>query len=332
MIKSTSKYAETTYYKDNICVLSDVMNSMRISGSILINEEYAPPWRIEVPNAERLQKILKLDSDVQAVAFHFVKRGYLEITPQVGLPFIIEAGEMAICFGGITHQLSQNSDQQAIPVESLLTGGHNPFKPDERNKARSTSILCGVFMMRNMALNPLATSLPAILHVSALPRKGHHNLSEILNWISTEAEQTTQCTFVIERLLELLYAEVLRAHLENSLLESGWLYGIKDPIVGRAISMIHSRPGDLWSVKRLAQVVAMSPSRFAARFTAALGDSPMAYVTKWRMNVAGRLLGESKLGVGEIAANVGYENVAAFTRTFKRHLGVPPAVWRSRQR
>jgi len=94
--------------------------------------------------------------------------------------------------------------------------------------------------------------------------------------------------------------------------------------------MIHSQPGEYWSVKRLAQGVAMSPSRFAARFSAALTDSPMAYVTKWRMNVAGRLLAESSQGIGEIAATVGYENAASFTRTFKRYLGVSPAVWRSR--
>lgn len=129
--------------------------------------------------------------------------------------------------------------------------------------------------------------------------------------------------------LELLCAEVLRTLLENSTAESGWFSGLKDPVVGRAVSIIHSRPGELWTVDRLAQGVAMSPSRFAARFTAALGDSPMAHVTKWRMNVAGRLLTETKQGVQEIAGDVGYESVAAFTRAFKRYLGVPPATWRS---
>jgi transcriptional regulator GlxA family with amidase domain len=122
----------------------------------------------------------------------------------------------------------------------------------------------------------------------------------------------------------LLCAEALRAHLEANSPESGWLSGIKDPVIGRAISMIHARLGEDWSVKRLAQGVAMSPSRFTARFSAALGDSPMAYVTKWRMNAAGRLLTESRLGIGEIAADVGYENVAAFTDIwgFRQRLGV----------
>ena len=96
--------------------------------------------------------------------------------------------------------------------------------------------------------------------------------------------------------------------------------------------MIHSQPGESWSVERLAQGVVMSPSRFAARFAAALGESPMAYVAKWRMNVAGRLLDGTQRGTSEIAAEVGYESLAAFNRAFKRHVGVPPAAWRARER
>lgn len=331
MIKTTLNNAETTLYEDNSCALSNVLNTMRISGSMLINEEYAPPWGVAIPDANKLQKLLKQSNDVRVVAFHFVKRGHIEITPEGGEPLIIEAGEMVICFGGAAHTLSQGDVNQALPVETLLAGGANPFQPNTANKVRTTSLMCGVFMLRNVSLNPLFSALPAMLHVSALQASKLHNLSGVLNWINREAEQVTQCTFVIERLLELLCAEVLRAHLEAASAESSWFFGLRDPIVGRAITLIHAKPGDDWSVKRLAQGVTMSPSRFAARFAVALGESPMAYVTKWRMNVAGRLLDESKQGVGEIAADVGYENVAAFSRTFKRHLGVSPAAWRQRQ-
>jgi transcriptional regulator GlxA family with amidase domain len=146
-----------------------------------------------------------------------------------------------------------------------------------------------------------------------------------------EIDQSTQCTFVVERLLELLCAEIMRAQLESKAIDSGWFSAVNDPVIGRALSLIHAQPGDVWSVNRLADGVAMSPSRFAARFTTALGDSPMAYVTKWRMNVAGRMLGDSQQRIEEIATAVGYENVAAFSRTFKRHLGIPPAAWRVRQ-
>lgn len=331
MPENTKEYAETTESTDCFDPLSDALRAMRISGSVLINEAYAPPWGVIVPSAARLQTLMKLGNGVRVVAFHFVKKGYIEVRPEGCNSIIVEAGEMAICFGGLPHCVSQGMEYQAVAAESLLSGGTNPFQPDTGNKARSTSLLCGVFMLRNVELNPLFSSLPKVLHISAKRAGNIHNLPGVLSWMAQEAEQMTPgSTYVVERLLELLCAEALRAYLETALLQSGWLFGIKDPVVGRAIAKIHSRPGDDWSVQRLAQGVAMSPSRFAARFSAALGDSPMAYVTKWRMNVAGRLLDDSQQSISEIAADMGYENVAAFTRSFKRHLGVTPAAWRLR--
>lgn len=331
MIETTLNHAETTNNNVNKCVISDVLKSMRINGSLLINESYVPPWGVTIPIADKLRSLLNLASDVQVVAFHYVKRGFIEVVPEAGEAIMVEAGDMAICFGGIAHQISQNLDKQAISVESILVGGNNPFAPNDKHIARSTSLMCGVFMMQNLALNPLFLSLPKILHVSTTKSGTPNNLTNILGWIGREIEQTTKCTYVIDRLLELLCAEIMRTHLESATVDSGWFYAVKDPVIGRAVSMIHAQPGDDWSVNRLADGVAMSPSRFAARFTAALGDSPMAYVTKWRMNIAGRLLGESQHRIEEIAAKVGYENVAAFSRSFKRHLGVSPAVWRSLQ-
>jgi AraC-like DNA-binding protein len=332
MLKNTEYNAETT---DNINydALSDVLSSLRVSGSILLNEDYAAPWAVTLPNAERLRTALKVSIGAHVIAFHFVKRGYIEITPDNEQPITIEAGEMAICFGGAAHRVSQGTDSKTISAETLLTGSNNPFQPDEKHRIRSTSLMCGVFMMHNVKLNPLFASLPPLFHISVLRPGNLHNLPEVLNWITRETEQMKPgSNYVIDRLLELLCVEILRSHIETiATSKSGWLAGVKDPVVGKAISMIHSRPGDSWSVKRLAQGVAMSPSRFAARFSAALGDSPMAYVTKWRMNVAGRLLDETRQGIGEIAADVGYDNVAAFARGFKRHLGVPPGAWRARQ-
>lgn len=331
MTEKTLNYAETT---DSVGVfepLSDALSAMRISGSVLIDEDYAPPWGVDIPNAGRLRTVMKLGNGIRVVAFHFVKRGYIEVTAEGCDPVTVAAGEMLICFGGLPHRVSQGAAAKTVSAEALLTGGINPFQPDAGNMARGTSLMCGVFMLRHVELNPLFSSLPTLLHASAKRAGAIHNLPGVLAWMAQEAEQRTPgSAYVVERLLELLCAEALRAHLETASLQSGWLFGIKDPVVGRAIAMIHSRPGENWSVKRLAQGVAMSPSRFAARFSAAIGDSPMAYVTKWRMNVAGRLLDESGLGISEIAADVGYENVAAFSRTFKRHVGMPPAAWRVR--
>lgn len=333
MLKSTENNAETTLNAHTYDVLSDVLGSLRICGSILLNEDYAAPWAVSIPGADKLGNLLKLGNDVRAVAFHFVKRGYIEITPDAGEPITLEAGEIAICFGGCAHQLSQGSGATVVPVEKFLAGAQNPFQPDEKLRVRSTSLMCGVFMLHNVELNPLLASLPPLLHASTIRPDSLSNLSGVMERMALETEQKSfGSTYVIERLLELLCAEALRSYLDNHPPSaSGWLSGLKDPIVSRAIAMIHAKPGNRWSVDRLASEVAMSPSRFAARFSAAIGDSPMAYVAKWRMHIAGRLLNDTRQGVGEIAADVGYDNAAAFNRAFKKHLGLPPAAWRSRQ-
>jgi AraC-like DNA-binding protein len=331
MLKTTNKYAETSDYRINVDVFSEVLNALQVNGSVLVCEDYLSPWGISIPKAETLKKLLNLNAGQAVIPFHYVKRGYLDITLEDGKTYTLESGDMAICFAGHAHKLAQGNVKKWLSVESLLAGGVNPFQPDFKDKARSASLLCGVFMMRNIECNPLFSSLPSFLHLSAENIIKLNNLPAVLQWMSREVEQKILGNrYVIERLLEILCAEVCRSHLEATS-NSGWFAALKDPMVGRALAMMHSQPDIVWTVNRLANDLAISPSRFAARFTLATGESPMAYLTQWRMNLAGRLLKESQLSISEVAARVSYENVAAFTRTFKRHLGLPPASWRVKQ-
>ncbi len=334
MLKTTESFAETTNIDSQSDCFSDLLRSMRISGSLLLKEEYATPWAISVPSADRLGALLQVSAGLRVVAFHLVERGHVQITLQNGREAVLEAGEIAICFAGTAHLISQGSNPRIVPVETFLTGGGNAFQPTEKNRARSASLLCGVFLLHDTHLNPLFAALPPLLHASVSRSHDAYNLSGVAGLMAQEMNQKSfGNAYVVERLLELLCAEAIRSHIETiHHKEVGWFTGLKDPTVGRAIAMIHARPGEHWSVRRLAQGVAMSPSRFAARFAAALGDSPMVYLTKWRMNVASRLLASTQRGVSVIAAEVGYESLAAFNRAFKRHVGVTPAAWRTRKR
>lgn len=332
MLKTTEKYAETIKLKGNIDALSGALRALRISGSILLKEEYAPPWAIAIPDSEALGAALKLGRGVRAIDFHFVRRGHIEITQENGQRTLVEAGEMAICFGGKPHWISQGDTTNSISVSTLLKGEPHDFQPNAENRARSASLICGVFMMQDVQLNPLYASLPPVMHLSRTPSTAGYDIAQIMDRIAQEIEQRPLgSSYMVERLLELLCMESLRAHIASAPSSgSGWFNGLKDPVVGRAISMIHANPSADWSVERLAQGVTMSPSRFAARFTVAVGESPISYVAKWRMNVAGRLLDNTQDRIGKIATEVGYENAAAFNRAFKKHLGMPPAAWRNR--
>ena len=312
--------------------LSDVLQAMRISGSTLLNDDYVSPWAIAIPEAMQIAPLLAVKPGVRVVVFHLVKRGYIEIKRFQEKPIIVEAGEIAIGFDGTAHHISQGDQPKVVPVEHLLAGGENIFAPSHRSQMRYTSLTCGVFLLHDIELNPLFASLPSWLHLSTRSAQGVHNFPLVAEIMAQEVDRTLMGkSYVIDRLLELLCAEAIRSHMAlESNQATSWLAGLKDPIVGSAIALIHAHPGYDWTVQRLAEGVAMSPSRFAARFVAAIGESPMAYVAKWRMNLASRLLTQTQQGISEIAVTIGYESLPAFNRAFKKHLGLPPAAWRSR--
>lgn len=333
MLRNTDSFAETTNITAPSDVLSDALRSLRIRGSLLLKEDYAPPWAVSIPREADLAALLGILPDTRVAAFHLVRRGHIELKLSNGNEAIVQAGEMAVCFAGDAHQLSQGTNPRVLSFEAIRTGSGNVFRPDTTNRDRSTSLVCGIFLLRDTVLNPLIATLPPLLHTVVSRPGGLPTLSGVADLLVQEVNrQALGSRYAVERLLELLCAEAIRSHAEATEPAVGWLRGLRDPIVGRAITLIHSQPGENWSVQRLAQHVAISPSRFAARFTSTLGESPMAYVTKWRMHVATDLLHDGRRSIEQIAATVGYESLAAFSRTFKRHLGLPPAAWRSSRR
>jgi AraC-like DNA-binding protein len=333
MPKTTDCFAETTAIDASGDILSDTLRSLRISGSVLLREAYASPWGVAIPNAERLAALLGARSKARAVAFHLVESGHCEIKLERGASAVIEAGEMAVCFAGTAHRLTQGANPKILSAETLLAGGANPRRPAAAGRVRGASLLCGVFLLHDTFLNPLFSALPPLLRTSVSQPGEFHNLSGVARLMAQEIDRKSLGGgYIVERLLEALCAEAIRAHIETTPHQgASWASAIKDPVVGRAVAAIHAQPGADWSVTRLAQAVAMSPSRFAARFAATLGNSPMVYVTQWRMNVACRLLAGTRQGVEQVAAAVGYDSPAAFNRAFKKHVGLPPAAWRIRE-
>ncbi|MCU7833668.1 MAG: AraC family transcriptional regulator [gamma proteobacterium symbiont of Taylorina sp.] len=175
------------------------------------------------------------------------------------------------------------------------------------------------------------STLPQVLKLKVNDPNEFPSLYGVINQITQEFKhQTVGSSYVIERYLEILCAEIIRAHKETlSEQATGWLSALKDPIIGKAIEAIHLEPKFDWTVKKLASRVSMSPSRFAARFVSCVGDSPMIYITKWRMFIACRELKNDQANINDIANNMGYESLASFSRAFKRHIGVSPGIWRT---
>lgn len=341
MPKNNISFTKPTNNSSLEDALSQVLNAMRVSGSLLLKETYKSPWAVEVPDSNALNKLFEMNNNTRIAAFHLVEQGHINIKQENGEETLVEAGEMAVCFSGLGHTLYQDNEKNTVPFQALMRGNNNIFQPDESEQSSCTSLICGVFLLHDTQLNPLLASLPKILKFDISSQKDTPRLFGIINLLTQEfdikasdnifaSNYASGNSYIVQRYLEILCAEAIRVHVAGLPKEStGWLSALKDPVIGRAIEIIHSQPGYNWSVKSLANEVTISPSRFAARFSSTLGESPMIYVTKWRMFVASRLLEGKQLTIDQIANDVGYESLPAFSRAFKRHVGIPPAAWRA---
>ena len=136
-------------------------------------------------------------------------------------------------------------------------------------------------------------------------------------------------TTVIAKLSELLFVEAVSQYVAGLPEDRrGWLAGLRDPQIGRALSLLHANPAKPWSAESLAVDVGMSRSGFAERFTSLVGQPPMQYLTFWRMHLAAQRLREGREAVAQVGYAVGYESETAFSRAFKREFNISPAAWR----
>lgn len=180
--------------------------------------------------------------------------------------------------------------------------------------------------------NPLLAALPRLLHVRREAGSPGDSLDQLLDFTVAESrEKRAGGECVRLRLSELMFVEVVRRHLESLPVEqTGWLAGLRDETIGRALGLLHERPAQAWTLESLARETGLSRSALADRFSHFVGQPPMQYLTSWRLQLAARLLADSTAKVASVALEVGYESEAAFSRAFKKATGVPPAAWRHR--
>lgn len=329
-------------------VLSEVLRVVRLSGTIHLRAEFTHPWCIgSAP--QMLAGRLNLSADSIA-AFHVVIAG--ECIAKIGKhpPLRVETGDVIVFPRGDAHDLASDMALKPVPMREFYTPSLDRVA-DVRHGGggEPTRIICG-FLHSDHRFAPLAESLPALLcvrsrngsvAVETLTESGRflHPIAQQheAEWWQASLRYLISETMapgpgnreVLARLSEFLFMEVLRWQLryasENN---TGWLAGLRDVHVGRALAVMHAEPSHPWSVEELAKKSGISRSALADRFSSLIGESPMQYLATWRMHLARHLLRESTLGIGEIAARVGYESEAAFNRAFRRLVGTPPASWR----
>lgn len=309
--------------------LSDVLRVVRLDGAFFYAVEAAEPWRVEAVPAEQLAPRILPEAE-HLISYHIVTSGRCWGGLMGGPLEELNAGDVLVFPHGDAHVMASSRDGAVGTLALDATPDRYPHTVTLGNEGPPTvTLVCGFLGCDRRPFNPLLATLPGHLHVREMSA----------GWVATFADQVVQesrarragAESVLTRLAELMFVEVLRRHLESMPEEqSGWLAGLRDEYVGRALAALHANPKRSWTIEDLARETGLSRSALAERFTARVGQSPIQYLTHWRMQVASGLLAQGQAKVADVAEQVGYESEAAFSRAFKKVVGVPPGVWRRR--
>jgi AraC-like DNA-binding protein len=265
------------------------------------------------------------------IATHFVVSGQMQLQVKDDEPMVVRAGELVLLPHNDVHAFGSDVSvppfSQPDEVKSKAAGEFSRIELGGGGEA--TQLLCG-YLGSDHAFGPLLSSLPAVLKmdVRATPL-GAWVESSFRFAVSQIAAGRVGSTTVIAKLSELLFVEAVSHYIAGFPEDrKGWLAGLRDPQIGRALALMHAQPAKDWSAEALAAEVGMSRSGFAERFATLVGKAPMQYLTYWRMQLAGRRLRETREAVAQVGYAVGYESEAAFSRAFKREFGKGPGEWR----
>ena len=320
-------------------VLSEVLSAVRLTGSVFFDVTTAPPWVAEAPPSAQIADAIKPGAQ-HAIEYHVVARGSCWISIVDGAPFEpvqLQQGDIAVIPHGEPHVVSSAPRMRAEPDVAShrrpSNEGDLPFKLRTGGGGDTDAhLMCGFFTCDVRPFNPLLDALPRFMRIGRGTSAATDALLEhFLHLASIDnADKRAGAQSVLNKLSELLFIEAIRTYMDQlSSANTGWLSGLRDPLVGRALALLHARPARAWTLDELAGNCGASRSALVGRFTQLMGYPPIHYLTRWRMQLAARRLTERGAKVAAVAQEVGYDSEAAFSRAFKKFSGQSPSEWRS---
>jgi AraC-like DNA-binding protein len=314
--------------------LSDVLKTVRLTGAAFFDVVAKAPWVAESPRRELILPRI-LPGAGHLIAYHVLTEGRCFANIIGEEPILVGAGEVIVFTKCDPHVLTSSPGMRAdpVPAAALDAASQLPFTVSLGDDGPiSARLVCGYLACDAHPFNPLLDNLPPV--ITARDSKDGETpwLGQFIRLATMEsADKRAGSESVLARLSELMFIEVVRRHLANMPAEqAGWLAGLRDPFVGKALSLLHARPEQDWTIEKLGKDVGLSRSVLAERFADLVGIPPMQYLAKWRMQIASRLLNGGNANIATVAAEIGYASEAAFSRAFKKMVGLPPSDWRRR--
>jgi AraC-like DNA-binding protein len=328
--------------------LSDLLRTVRLRGALFYYVEGSSPWVAEAPPAADIIAAI-MPGVEHMIEFHGLAEGSCWAALAGESPIRMAAGDVVLFPQGDAHVMSSAPGLRApgastevffAPRPPQLPFALDAESPDvttarlEGGGRERATIVCGFLGLDARPFNPLLASLPRVLHLSGSALGAGAWVTTFLRTAVAESNQKRPGgEAVLERMSEMLFVEVLRRYVDTlPPEETGWLAGMRDPVVGRALSLLHARPAEAWTLEQLGSEAGLSRSSLHERFVHFIGQPPMQYLTNWRMQLAAGRLRDTDAKVVDVALDVGYESEAAFSRAFKRVVGGAPGTWRRERR
>ncbi len=317
--------------------LSDVLRAVRLTGAVFIDVDVdiGVPWASWAPASKHLIPLIMPDAQ-HLMSYHLVMDGACFAIQKNQEPIKLEAGDLIVFPHGDGHTMCTDASMRApgpFDLDTIDLTKPRPWKIVSGDGRDRLKLFCGFLGCDVRPFNPLLAALPQRIHCSNRNPACNERLNHFYRMAVAESNgQRIGGESVIAKLSELLFIELVRMYLESLPREqTGWLAGLRDRHVGRALALLHAEPARPWTLDDLSGEVGLSRSALADRFTGFVGMPPMQYLAKWRMQVASGLLTSGQGNIARIAVDVGYDSEAAFSRAFKKIVGMPPAAWRKNQ-
>ena len=316
-------------------VLSEVLKVVKLQGALFYNGEFSSPWSVTATSSRALARLVAPGAE-HVIIYHLLTEGRAHIRMEDGTRISLNPGDIVMIPHGDRHIMENgpcketiDDSEQAAQVLAMklklcrIGGG-----------GELTKLVCGYMACEPRLSQVFLSGLPPVFKVSIRNDPSGKWLENSIRFSVDQADVARAGGEAVRaKLSEVLFVETLRAYITQLAPEqTGWLAGARDVEVGKTLALMHRKPDHPWTLADLAKEAGLSRSVLAERFRHYLGETPMAYLTRWRLQLGAEMLGSTSYSVAQIAAEGGYESEAAFNRAFKREFQVPPARFRAQSR